>query len=63
MHPMDDLQDLKIEALEFDRNLNLKNFLDWVQAVERIVKLKEYNKEKSFKLAILTMKGCASLWY
>ena len=34
-----------------------------MQAIGRIFKLKEYNKEKSFKLAILKFKGCASLWY
>jgi len=33
-----------------------------VQAIERIFELKEYNEEKSFKLAILKLKGYASPW-
>jgi len=32
-----------------------------VQAIEGILELKEYNEEKSFKLAILKLKGHASL--
>jgi len=62
-HPRDDLQDLKVEAPEFDGNLNPKNYLDWVQALERIFELKDYNDEKAFKLAILKKKGYASLLY
>jgi len=34
-----------------------------VQAIQRIIKLKEYNDEKTFKLVILELKGYASLWY
>ena len=39
------------------------NYLDWVQALERIFELKDYNGEKSFLFAILKLKGYASLWY
>ena len=62
-HPRDDLGDLKIEAPEFDYNLKSENYIDWVQAIERIIKLKEYNDEKAFKLVILKLKGYASLCY
>ena len=48
--------------LKFDYNLNLENSLDWVQAIERICELKDYNDENSFKLAILKLKGYAFLW-
>jgi len=51
----DDLSDPKIEALEFDSNLELENYIDWVQAIERIIELKECNDEKAFKLAILKL--------
>jgi len=44
-----------------DGNFNLKRYLDWVQPMERIFELKEYNDEKSFKMVILKMKGYASL--
>jgi len=59
-HPWDDLGDLKIKALKFDENLNLKNYLDWVQSMERVIELKDYNLE-IFKLAIRKMKGYVSL--
>jgi len=62
-HPRDDLRALKVEALKFDDNLNLKNYLDWIQAIKKIFELKEYNDEKSFMLVILKLKECASLWY
>ena len=57
----DDLSDLKIEALKFDGDLKLKDN-DCMQAIERIIELKEYNDKKAFKLAILKLKGYASLW-
>ena len=49
--------------LEFDGNLKSKNYIDWVQAIERIIELGEYNDEKVFKLVILKLKGYASLWH
>ena len=42
--------------------LNRKNYIDWVQAIERIIELKEYNGEKALKLFILKLRGYASLW-
>jgi len=62
-HPRDDLKDLKVEALKFEDNLNLENYLHWVQIMKMIFELKEYNDEKALKLAILKYKGYASLWY
>ena len=58
-HPRGDLRDLKVKTTEFDGNLNL----DWLQTLERIFQLKDYNDEKAFKLVILKMKGYALLWY
>jgi len=62
-HPRDDLSDLKVEAPEFHGNFKLENCIDWVHAIERIIELMEYNDEKAFELAILKLKGYASLWY
>ena len=62
-HSRDDLSDLKVEASEFDGNLKPENYIDWVQAIERIIELKDYNDKKVFKLVILKLKGYASLWY
>jgi len=44
-------------------NLKLKNYIDWAQALGRIIEPKEYNDEKAFKIAIFKLKGYASLWY
>jgi len=47
-YPRDDLSEFKVEAPEFDSNLKPKNYIDWVQAIEKLIKLKEYNDEKAF---------------
>jgi len=49
--------------LEFDGNLELENYIGQIQAIERIIELKEDNDEKAFNLAILKLKGYVSLWY
>ena len=59
----DDLKDLRIEGPEFDGSLKPKDYLEWVQAVERIIEIKGYSGEKAFKLAVLKLKQYASLWY
>ena len=45
-----------MEVLEFDDNLNRKNYHDWVQSVKRILELKGLTDEKRFKFSILNMK-------
>jgi len=37
--------------------------MDWLQSMKMIFDRKECNEEKSFKLAILKMKGYVSLLY
>ena len=59
----DELNDLKIEAPEFDGSLRPEDYLEWVQALERIIEIKDYSSEKAFKLAVLKLKSYASLWY
>ena len=61
--PRDDLRDLKAKDSKFDGNLNPENYLGWIQAIERMFGLKEYNDEKSSKFSILKLKGYTSLWY
>jgi len=48
-----DHSDLKIEAPEFDDNIKQMNYIDWVQPIERIIELKEYNDEKRKPLSWL----------
>jgi len=52
-----------MEAPKFDGNLKLKNYINWVPAIERIIKLKNYNDQRAFNLAILKLKGYVSLCY
>ena len=58
----DDLKDLRIEAPEFDKSLKPADYLEWVQAMERIIEIKGYSGEKAFKLAVLKLKQYASPW-
>jgi len=46
-----------LNTAKFNGNLYLKSYLDWVQAIERIIKLKDYDDGKAFKLAILKRRG------
>jgi len=60
---MDDLSDIKFDPPEFEGNLNPDLFIEWIQASERFIEVKEYSNEKAFKVAILKLKKYASLWY
>jgi len=59
----DDLKDLRIEAPEFDGHLKPEDYLEWVQAMEKIIEIKGYSREKAFRLAVLKLKQYVSLWY
>ena len=48
----DDLRNLKIKAPKLDDSLKPENYLEWVQAIERIVEIKGYSGEKSFKITV-----------
>jgi len=52
-----------LEAPKFDGNLYPESYLDWVQAIQRIYELNDYDDETTFKLATLKLKRYASLWY
>jgi len=41
--PRDDLKDFTIEAPKFDCNLKPEDYLEWVQAIERIIEIKAYS--------------------
>ncbi|XP_074291409.1 uncharacterized protein LOC141618202 [Silene latifolia] len=54
---------IKIDFPEFNGSLNPDDFLEWLRSMERIFEFKGYNDSKKFKVAILKLKGYASLWY
>jgi len=59
----DDLKDHRIEAPEFNGCLKPEDYLEWVQAMERIIEIKCYSRGKAFKLAVLKLKQYALLVY
>ena len=40
--------DLIIDAPEFDSSLKPEDYLEWVQAIEKIIEIKGYSREKAF---------------
>jgi len=54
--------DFRVESLEFDEHLNPDDFLDWLNAVERLFKFKEVPDDKRAKLLALKLRKYASIW-
>ncbi|XP_074315345.1 uncharacterized protein LOC141651537 [Silene latifolia] len=53
----------KVEIPDFSGSLNPDDLLEWIRDVEIIFEFKNYNDAKAFKVAVLKLKGYASLWY
>ncbi|XP_074288563.1 uncharacterized protein LOC141613717 [Silene latifolia] len=53
---------LKVEIPEFFGSLNPDDLLEWIRDVEKIFEYKGYTDVKAFKVAVLKLKGYASLW-
>ena len=60
---MDKFWDIKLEPPEFNGNLDPDEYLEWVQALERIFEAKGSDDEKSFKISSLKLIRYASLWF
>ena len=60
---MDEFWDIKVEPLVFNGNLNPNEYLQRVQALDKIFEAKGYDDEKSFKIASLKLTGNASLQF
>ncbi|XP_074313537.1 uncharacterized protein LOC141648716 [Silene latifolia] len=56
-------KDVKVEIPDFHGSLNPEDLLDWLRSIERVFEFKNYDDRKAFKVAILKLKGYASLWY
>jgi len=52
----DDLKDFIIGAPKFDGSIKPKDYLEWVQAMERIIEIKGYSRKKALKLVFLKLK-------
>ncbi|GAV81831.1 hypothetical protein CFOL_v3_25284 [Cephalotus follicularis] len=61
--PDDNDRGLQLDVSEFKGNLNPDDFIDWLNAIERVFDYEEYSEEKKCKVAILKFKKYASLWW
>jgi len=60
--PVDNLRDMKFKPPEFEGNLNLELYVEWVQFLDRFFGIKN-TLQKPSRLPFLRLKKCASLWY
>jgi len=61
--PRDDFRDIKVDPLEFNGNPNPDEYLELVQALDRIFEANGYDDVKSFKIASIKLIRYASLWF
>jgi len=59
--PRGNFRDIKVKPLEFNGNQNPDEYIEWVQALDRIFEAKGYDVAKSFKIATLKLTRYASL--
>jgi len=55
--------DFKVEIPEFEGELNLDEFLDWLRTVEHIFDYKDIPEDQKVKLVALRLRKCVSLWW
>ena len=51
-----------MDISEFEGQLDLEDFLDWLQTMEKILKYKDVSKDKKVKLVALKLRKYASIW-
>ena len=54
---------MKFHPPEFKENLNKDLYIEWVHSLERFFENKEYSENKAFKIVVLILNKCDSLWY
>jgi len=54
--------DFKVEISEFEGQLNLDDFLDWLNTAERVFEYKEVPDDKKVKLVALKLGKYACVW-
>ena len=55
--------DFKVEIPEFEGQLSPDEFIDWMNAVERVFEYKDVLDDKKFKLIVLKLRKYASIWW
>ena len=57
------IKDINLDPPEFGESLNPNLLIEWIRTLEWIFAFRGYSEEEAFKVAILKLKGIASLWY
>ena len=57
------LNDIRVEVLEFKGKLDTNEFLEWLQTMERVFEFKEIPEDKKVKLVAPKLRKYASLWW
>jgi len=55
--------DFKVDIPNFEGQLDLDVFLDWLQTVERVFEFKDITEERKVKLVALNLRKYASIWW
>ena len=56
-------EDIRVDIPEFNGKLNPEEYLEWLNAVERMFELKAWDEFKQYKMVILKLKSFASTWF
>ncbi|GJU09767.1 hypothetical protein Tco_1132163 [Tanacetum coccineum] len=54
---------IKVEILDFSRTLKAKEFVDWLNTVERVFEFKDAPENRKVKWVVIKLKGRASAWW
>ena len=60
---VDPFKDLNLDPPELREDLSPSLLIEWIQTLEWIFAFGGYSKEEAFEVAVLKLKGVASLWY
>ena len=61
-HSKTSSMDFRVEILEFEGQLNLDDFLDWLSTVERAFEYQDIPDDKKVKVIALKLRRYASIW-
>lgn len=57
------MNDIKVDILDFEGKLQPNEFVDWLQTVERVFEYKEVLEEQKVKTVAVKLKKHASVWW